>query len=312
MVNASKEVHGMYALAWKIVTSRHPFGTNVFEKEWDHLIILDACRTDAIAEVASEYEFIKNLDSIWSIGSTSKEWIEETFKEGYRDEIKNTAYISANPYTNVLTGDRGVFDYPFTKGTLAYSLSPLHSLVRNHTVTSDDLAHLESLWVEGENRVDGGYTAPLPRRVTEYTIKAARKGEFDRTISHYMQPHTPYFSSSKEYDELSDLEKHPHSYKKEEVWDAYLDNLRFVLDDVEVLLENIDGSVVITADHGELMGEMGINDHPVGHIHPKLRKVPWIRTTGSDQRTKIPDVELSGVNEITEVSTEQLEALGYH
>lgn len=311
MVNIPKEIHGMYALGWKIVTSRHPPGTNIFEKEWDHLIILDACRTDAVAEVGSEYDFLENLNETWSVGSTSKEWIEETFKQDYRSEIEETAYISANPYTNVLTGDRGIFDYPFTKDTLAHSLTPLHRLIKTDTVASNELAHLESLWVEGENRVDDGYTAPLPGKVTDHTIKAARSGKFDRIISHYMQPHTPYFSSSENYEELSDLEKHPHSYKKEEVWEAYLDNLRFVLDEVKVLLENVDGSVVITADHGELMGEMGVNDHPVGHIHPKLRKVPWIRTTGHDQKTRVPDVELSGVNENTEVSTEQLEALGY-
>lgn len=311
MKSILKEFHSLYALGWKIITSRYPFGTNVFEKEWDHLIILDACRTDAMAEVISEYAYLEDSDTIWSIGSTSKEWIEETFQKKYRSEIKKTAYISANPYTNVLTGDRGKFDYPFTKNTIAHSLSPLHNLIKSHTVTVDDLAHLESLWVEGENHLDEGYTAPLPRRVTDHTIKAARDGDFDRIISHYMQPHTPYFSSSHQYDKLSDMEKHPHSYKKSEVWEAYLDNLRFVLDDIKILLKNIDGSVVITSDHGEMMGEMGVNDHPVGHIHPKLRMVPWIRTTGRDQKTRIPNVELNGVSNNTEVSTEQLKALGY-
>jgi hypothetical protein len=38
------------------------------------------------------------------------------------------------------------------------------------------------------------------------------------------------------------------------VWEAYLDNLRYVLDNIEELLQNVDGKVVISADHGELFG----------------------------------------------------------
>lgn len=315
MKNILKESFGMYVLGWKILTSYRPFGTNIFEKEWDHLIILDACRTDAITEVASEYDFIEEVDTIWSVGSTSREWIEQTFRESYRDEIRSTAYISANPFTNLLTGDRRKFEYPNAVGTYADSLSPLHRLIQERTVTADELAHIESLWVVDGDHPDDGHTSPLPKKVTDHSIKAARSGEFDRIISHYMQPHQPYFSSSLNFEELSELEKHPIAHikkgEKEEVWDAYLDNLRFVLDDIEKLLENIDADVVITADHGELMGEMKMYGHPTGHLHPSLRKVPWIRTKGQDQRTELPDVELTGISEKTETPTKQLEALGY-
>ena len=305
----------MYALTWKIITSRRPFGTNVFEEDWDHLIILDACRVDALNEVASEYAFLDEIDTIWSVGSTSREWIEETFRESYRNEIENTAYISANPYSNVLTGDREKFEYPNTQGTYADSLRSFHRLIQNSTVTEDDLAHIESLWVRDGDHPDGGHTSPLPETVTNHTIKAARSGDFDRIISHYMQPHQPYFSSSEEFDKLSEMEKHPINYlkkgNKNEVWELYLDNLRFVLDDIKILLENVDGSVTITADHGELMGEMGLYAHPTGHLHPNLRKVPWVRTSGQDLETVHPDVELKGIVENTDTDKEQLEALGY-
>lgn len=315
MTGIIKEAHGMYVLAWKLVTSRRSFGTNIFEKEWDHLIILDACRTDAIIEVSPEYDFLNDIDTIWSVGSTSKEWVESTFCEPYLKEINNTAYITANPYGNVLTNDRGKFDYPETEDTYVDSLSVLHKFIKDKSVSFEDLAHLEPLWVQEEERPDGADTAPLPERVTDHTIKASRTGDFDRIISHYMQPHQPYFSTSNKFSELTKLEKNPISHIKsgefQTVWEAYLDNLRFVLDDVEILLQNIDGEVVITADHGEMMGEMGLYAHPTGHLHPKLRKVPWVRTDTHDIETKHPDVELEGVNKNTKASMEQLEALGY-
>jgi len=47
------------------------------------------------------------------------------------------------------------------------------------------------------------------------------------------------------------------------VWSAYMDNLRWVLDNVERVLKNIDAeTVVISSDHAELFGEHGFYCHP--------------------------------------------------
>jgi len=43
-------------------------GTNVFDREWDVLIVLDTARVDALRVVADEYDFIGQVDSIWSVG----------------------------------------------------------------------------------------------------------------------------------------------------------------------------------------------------------------------------------------------------
>ena len=37
-----------YAGALLSVTARYPIGTNVFERDWDLLVVLDACRVDAL------------------------------------------------------------------------------------------------------------------------------------------------------------------------------------------------------------------------------------------------------------------------
>jgi hypothetical protein len=45
---------------------------------------------------------------------------------------------------------------------------------------------------------------------------------------------------------------------EEEIWESYIENLRYVLDHVEVLLENVDAEeVAISADHGNAKGEWG-------------------------------------------------------
>ncbi|ADJ16533.1 hypothetical protein C497_01390 [Halalkalicoccus jeotgali B3] len=95
----------------------------------------------------------------------------------------------------------------------------------------------------------------------------------------------------------------------DEIWPLYLDNLRLVLDSVEDLLENIDGAVALTADHGELFGELGQYGHFQSIPHPKLKKVPWVKTTGTDTRTRQPDPDFS-IRKMDDVE-KQLADLGY-
>jgi hypothetical protein len=92
---------------------------------------------------------------------------------------------------------------------------------------------------------------------------------------------------------------------------AYYDELRMVLDDVEVLLSNVDAeTAVITADHGEAMGEYGIYGHARGVAINALRVVPWAKTTAVDtgeyepKETRI-DVKAEGGQ------TDRLRDLGY-
>lgn len=98
-------VFTLYLTAWYAITSRQPFGRNIYEGDWDLLILLDACRVDALREVADEYHFIGDVDSVWSIGSQSGEWIANTFTESWRGEIEQTAYISGNGFSGGVLKD---------------------------------------------------------------------------------------------------------------------------------------------------------------------------------------------------------------
>jgi arylsulfatase A-like enzyme len=56
---------------------------------------------------------------------------------------------------------------------------------------------------------------------------------------------------------------------------VYNANLRRALESVEELIESLDGKVVITADHGEMLGEKGLYSHPHGVYFKELVEVPW-------------------------------------
>ena len=312
-----KELYATYLFFWLAGTSRKHIGTNVFERDWDVLVVLDTCRVDALKEVADEYDFIEDVDAIWSVGSTSKEWVEQTFTEKYAHEIANTAYITGNPFSNTLLGERDRIQYGSTRETWIEKVEWANGLVKDEVVDGESLAHLEPLW--GVTGPDAPFQkSQHPKALTEYTIEASRTGDFDRIISHYMQPHSPYFASSTEYDELMEHEKRPFKTLKEggdeasgKVWNAYMDNLRYGLDWVETLLENVDGTVVLTADHGELLGDHRMYYHMPGNLHPKLKKVPWVEIEAEDGHTYNPDVSLSGHENAEKASEEQLNALGY-
>jgi len=91
------------------------------------------------------------------------------------------------------------------------------------------------------------------------------------------------------------------------LWAAYRDNLRWVDDAlVQPLLNNVDATVAITADHGNAHGEAGCWGHPGGVDIPALRRVPWLTRQGHDGGT------VAGQRANTAPDTDaQLKALGY-
>jgi hypothetical protein len=183
-------------------------------------------------------------------------------------------------------------------------------------VPPEGLGYLEELW-----RADldddpewtvgrGEETRRSPRYATDRTIAAGRERDADRLMVHYMYPHDPFPLAEPELFEPFDPLR-AGDVSRETVWDRYLDNLRFVLDEVEVLLENVDAeTVAITADHGEAFGEYGFYRHVIGCPLPCMRRVPWVETTATDtgeHEPTAPDPTATG----TVPAKERLEQLGY-
>jgi len=56
----------------------------------------------------------------------------------------------------------------------------------------------------------------------------------------------------------------------------YEENLRIALESVAELADELDGTVVVTADHGEAFGEEGVWEHHIETHIPPLMEVPWL------------------------------------
>lgn len=294
-----------YQGLWYTLTSRYPTGTNVFERDWDLLIVLDACRVDAMHEVADEYDFINEVDSIVSVGSNSHEWLAQTFSNAWSREIAETTYVTANFHSEILFRDR---DYP------PHRIEVPFYWTNWDIAEADAFGEIEDLW---DGYRDDDYRVVPPNVVTDHVIELGRTTESPRFIAHYMQPHGPYIADAvKNGGEPTSIETgawrslRDGQADREEIWDLYLDNLRLVLDQIEVLLDNFDAqNVAITSDHGEAFGEFGAYGHPEGFPHPVVKKVPWIETAGKDLETRTPDLEAQSNTDVD--IKDRLEALGY-
>jgi len=294
----TQDLYALYFVPWLAATTKRPVGTNVFDREWDLLVVLDACRVDALHSVAPEYPWLTPISATTSVGSTSKEWMINTFKSDYREPIGRTACVTANSWVDVvLEGDPNFLQYAFTKDSWLPNQSWLEPLVRRDLVTKDDFAAFDSVgWLADENP----YRVASAEQVTDRAIRAGREFEADRLLVHYMQPHEPYIAeASRTGEEPTDEEARPFEplrsgANKKGIRRAYLDNLRYVLDSVEVLLRNVDADrVVVTADHGELFGEWGLYGHIGGIPHPDLKRVPWAETTAFDSGEYVPELDES-------------------
>lgn len=104
----------------------------------------------------------------------------------------------------------------------------------------------------------------------------------------------------------------------DEVRTAYAESLDIVLGVVEEFLKDIDGKSVITADHGEMLGERVLPftsrvwGHSEGFSTPQLREIPWLEVAASSPREtrESPPIETEETLEQQAIE-ERLEALGY-
>jgi hypothetical protein len=265
-------------------------GVPIYERDWDILVVLDACRADLMDEVArdhaDEYPFLEPYTRHTSLGSNSGQWMERNFTPEYVEEMAETAMVTGNPHSKTY-------------------------------LDAEDFALLDEVWRYAWDDEDELFR---PHFLTDRAISVMRERGPERLIVHYMQPHHPFIPHFDGFE--SDLhEKWLNQWRdirvghisKEEKWGQYRDNLLYVLDYVALLLDNVTAdSVVITADHGEAVGEWGIYGH-YGVPIRVLRDVPWIETSATDTGAYEP----SFVPESTDVSgakhdvDEQLQKLGY-
>jgi hypothetical protein len=293
-------------------TSRYPIGTLMFEEDWDLLIILDACRADALQEIKDEYGFLTDVEQRWSAAGHSAEWIAKNFDRKWTHDISKTAYVTANPHSETVFENR----FQHFKDS-SDEIEMLNRFGDFDVVIPEEIGLYDPIWKSAGFREEDNYDLyGSPRALTDRLIEVGRNSEYDRTIGHYMPPHTPYIiNARRENRKAYHHEENPIKYLRETgdyetVYAAYLDMIRWVLDEVSIVLENVDKEkVVITADHADAFGEYALYGHRAGSLHPKIRTVPWARTTATDSGTYEPNFGSETTKD--ESLEERLEALGY-
>ena len=263
-------------------------GTHVMDEEWDTLIILDACRYDMFAE---RVPFDGSLESRISLGSTSEEFLKQNFAES---TFHDTVYVNANVYFSKLGLDQ---DETF------------HAVIDLLDDWDDELeiAH--------------------PETVTEAAKRAHEQYPNKRVIVHYMQPHLPFIGErGLEIRERLGIRngwipfrQGDTSVSVGELWEGYNENLDIAFEYVEELLSKIEGRVVLSADHGNMVGERQgpiptkrMFGHPWGVYSEELVKVPWF-VIDDDRRTITEEPPVAGQEreQPAELVDERLRTLGY-
>lgn len=265
----------------------NPNGIDIFEADWDNLLILDACRYDEFKRMC---DLSGHLKKVQSRGATSSEFVRGNFTGR---TLHDVVYVSANVY------------YPYLRDEIG---AEVHAFVGLHK----------------DNMRDAGDSLTThPETVTEHALAAHKSYPNKRLLVHYLQPHQPYIGpyGRERFDPgqglIDTVKKNDPSRK--ELLRAYRENLELALEEVETLLAELPGKTVVSADHGEMLGErmrpIPVQDygHHAGVYIDELIDVPWFISKDSERKevaAELPDVS-SATDTDSEEMAEQLRALGY-
>lgn len=267
-------------------------GVDVFAEDWDNLLILDACRYDLLEGV----DLPGRLESRRSRGSNTVE-----FLLGNVDgrDLLDTVYVTANP-----------------------------QLHRNRDRIHARFYDVIDVWLE-DGWDDRNHTV-LPETTTEYAKRAAATYQDKRLVVHYIQPHYPFLGSD---DGIVDRHLFGDGEDAVNVWEQlmtgrstieaaevkrlYTDNLDRTLPHVVELLDTLKGRTIVTADHGNMLGERARPipiiewGHPRGIYTDELVEVPWLVIDGARRKITEGSPIATREREFDDVVKRRLQDLGY-
>jgi hypothetical protein len=267
-------------------------GVDFIEREWDTLILLDACRLDMFQD-----QFPWSAEPVVSTASESWSFMETQY-EGR--QLHDTVFVSANPYTPKLSD--GTFHA--VENLLLSDWDEDSQTVLPEDVTDAAIAAHER---NPHKRIIVHYMQPhfpfLGSRASEIGDTALRGDHADD-------------------DELPPA----HNPWREQMWgegpghdallDAYRENYEIVRPSVERLVQSLEGRIAISADHANLVGERGVPiplkmyGHPRNLYHRNLVTVPWVSLDG-DERSTHSDPPQQRTIADGEIINDRLKTLGY-
>lgn len=264
----------------------------VHESDWNYLIVLDACRYDFFKE--NYQDFLEgNLKPVKSRGTSTPEWLPKTFTSRY-----NYRYFAANPYVNSLGKAHEDWD-PTKAFRQIEDVWATDWNEEQNTVLPEDLTDRVMEEEDGSKSIihyiqphRPYISCPQEEKVWNLQEEIVEEHETDepgtkRKMIEMTRPYwskffwkLPYRTRWKIKDALG-LEN-PHwgalvqEIGEDKVREHYEEDLRLALKQVARLVGELEGKVVVTADHGEALGEHNDWGHQIGSDNPKQYTVPWL------------------------------------
>lgn len=261
--------------------------------EWDYLIVLDACRYDYFKENCDLSGKLNKVRSpaFKGEGAPTSVWYRNVFKNTYDDIV----HISSHPRVNSKFEVEG-FD---AKEHFSRIVDLWDSGWNEEmgTVLPEDVTStaLEEIKKEPEKRFIVHYMQPHTPYLSLGPPTTKKKKEPDSRTSLTRKLRNKMVSTCRNVigdktavdlmgflnlPPLSPMDDALRKVGVEGVREAYIKNLLRVLKSVEDLVNSIDGDIVITSDHGELLGEGGRFGHELGP-REELVDVPWFKVSKS-------------------------------
>lgn len=265
------------------------------------LIVLDACRADFFEDVITniatgEYQRLRTE------GHNTFDYIRECWPDTYPE----TTYVSGAPPID-----------PDYEGSDDPDVEDLYRGAK----PGETLGAIVPVFEEGWNEK---YGTALPESVTQAAMDNLAE---ERLVAHYYQPHAPFVGTEQL---LSTSDEHHdrdiwQSVSKGDVSiarlrECYRANLEYAIYNACRLIESAEHeNIVITADHGEMLGEFRGNAFAHPRVdYPQIRRIPWFVVDelkpGWQEQLDVPDhVETtdSSTGSVASSKREQLEDLGY-
>ena len=268
-------------------------GVNVLGHDWDHLIVLDACRCDIFERVYRRFfSSVTMFKCIVSSASSTMEFLRKNLDSNIGEKLRDTVFVNSNPIVDHVLGTR--------LKKLFYKYIPVW---RNH-------------W-------DSKIGTVRPEDTYRVALKTYLRNPDKRMIVWFLQPHYPFIDRrfghinalGREFMNKALLYNAPTSNllvlvkiaksllrkgylcagipdkvceyvhrTPSEAIKAYIANLLSVLYYVKKLTEVLPGKIVITSDHGEAFGEplnklalsLRVYGHPSRIRVPSLTLVPYL------------------------------------
>jgi len=261
----------------------------ITERDFDNLLLLDACRYDLFEKSNS---LPGELDRYYSVASRTSEFIKKTFKIE-NENFPEIVCVTATP--------------------------------KYHEQNATDCFHeMINVWEDGWDS-DLNTVPPdvMNKRVREVYQKYPNK----RILAHYIQPHIPFIGelgnkiqSDFKFSNVMGEKEVPHVWKRlrsgdldpDLVWQAYQENHEIITSEIKPMLHELEGKNVVTSDHGNAFGTWGVYGHPAERHLKELIEVPWLEyENGKRKEIKKGSLSSERSDVDNEIVTDRLSNLGY-